>query len=60
MYIISVLGLRGLFSSRAPKEHHAHPTLEIDAVGDPRRFGGTYCLHLLSHNSVEALDPEAC
>jgi hypothetical protein len=26
MYIISTLGVRGLFSSRTPMEHHAHPT----------------------------------
>jgi len=26
-YVISALGLRGLFSSRTPMEHHEHPTL---------------------------------
>jgi hypothetical protein len=34
MYIISALGLRGLFSSRTPIEHHAHPTLETTGLAD--------------------------
>jgi hypothetical protein len=40
MYTISALGLRGLFSSRIPRENHAdplryvHPTLETTALHD--------------------------
>jgi hypothetical protein len=52
MYIISALGLSGLFSSRNPMEHHehplgcAHPTLETtgldkhSAIGGPRATSG--------------------
>jgi hypothetical protein len=42
MYIISALGLCGLFSSRTPMEHHAHPlgcahpTLETTDVDNHR------------------------
>jgi hypothetical protein len=32
MFIVSELGLRGLFSSRTSVEHHTHPTLETPAL----------------------------
>jgi hypothetical protein len=31
-YIISALGLRGLFSSHTPMERQAHPTLDTTAL----------------------------
>jgi hypothetical protein len=32
LYMISALGLRGLFSSRTPMDNHAHTTFEITAL----------------------------
>jgi hypothetical protein len=42
MYIISALGLRGLFSSRIPMEHRTYPTVETTALESQKiRF----CVH---------------
>jgi hypothetical protein len=34
MYIISALGLHGLFSSRTPVERDAHPTFETTGLNN--------------------------
>jgi hypothetical protein len=65
MYIISVLGLRGLFSAPTPMEHHVHPSLETTDLQSPIQVEGIdmmgYCQLLqrdqLCHLHLSATQP---
>jgi hypothetical protein len=54
MYIISALGLRGLFTSRTRMEHHAHPTEEAtDLEGRNLHLGSQFLSFVFSfYNSI--------